>query len=195
METIRFIIITLPPRQLRERLQRFQERLAEVGVTRTALHYPPHVTLRTGSLVPVGKMEQYIKEFGHTVQTVRPCEIISDGIRHGTYQGDGGTGYYVFYRIALTEPLLAFHQTLLSYTPYKKQGNHDFIPHLTLAFDDLTPEGRDRIMDYLAHHPELVPPDFCFAIDNVSLYIQNNGRWVPHTVFSVPAQGGDLWTL
>ena len=189
MPIVRFIIITLPPPPLRDALQRFREILAAVGRTSIALTYPPHVTLRTGALVPEEDTNRFIEEFGRTVKKTQSCDILSDGIRHGTYPRNGETGYYIFYRIALTDRLSAFHRQLASYLPYKKEGSRDFAPHLTLAFDDLTPKGRDGIMKFIEEHPEQVQPDFCFPIDNVSLYIQEKGTWVPHTVYPVSGSG------
>jgi 2'-5' RNA ligase len=186
MKTARFIIITVLPHRIRNAIERFRTTLAGVSGSRSALAYPPHVTLRTGTLVPETKIPQFIDEFGWTVCNAPSCSMESEPIEKGTYNQNGNLKYFIYYPIKKTSQVLAFHRALYAYEPFRKGEQRDYFPHLTLAFDDLTPDGRDRILDFIRERPETVPPLFRFRIDNVSLYAERGDRWQPYRLFHLP---------
>ena len=82
MSDVRFIIITVPPPALSVLLE--SARAAAASLTRTcaALAYPPHVTLRTGALVPEESVESFAAGLRESLGAWRPFTINARGFFH-----------------------------------------------------------------------------------------------------------------
>ncbi len=182
MESIRLIIITVPPPAAAEELDRLRRQVCRISGSRAALSYPPHVTLRTGVIVPPGCMDGFIEGFGKVVGAWRPFPIRTDGLFHFPYT-DGADRKLVFgFRIRLDPPLAGLNRRLLSYTKFRKSRKRAFHPHLTLAFDDLALEGLEAAQAALSTSG-MHPQSMSWPLDNVSLYRLEGARWRPFHVY------------
>ena len=114
----------------------------------------PHITLRTGVIVPETALSDFIIEFGRLLNGERAFPVCTEGIFCGTYEQDNGPRPIVCYRIRKERPLLALNKKLLSYHKFRQSDRTCFEPHLTIAYEDLTFEGFATIQHHLATRNE-----------------------------------------
>jgi 2'-5' RNA ligase len=178
----RLVVITVPPRAVAAHIDRFRREVCGTGGSRTALAYPPHVTLRTGFLFPPAEGETLIRKLAETLGEWQPFPIRNDGLMWDTYD-TGVTKYFVGYRVVKDEPLASLNRRLLGYNRWHKSDGLSFHPNLTMAFDDLGLEGFRRVARWLREEPQAAPAGFCWTCDNVGLYHLAGDRWEPYHVF------------
>jgi 2'-5' RNA ligase len=183
MDGVRLIIITVPPPAVQAELAGLRAICSGVSQSHAAAAYPPHVTLRTGVIVPKDELEFFLDEFGGLLGGVGPFEIRTGEILFRTIPRDHGVVPIVALEIEPSAALVSLNARLLQYQPYRASDRTAFWPHLTLAFQDLSPEGRLRLEQYLAAGEELRSRRFAWHCDNVALYRQHGRRWQPHHVF------------
>jgi 2'-5' RNA ligase len=183
MDGVRLIIITVPPPAVRVELAELRATCSGVAASHAAAAYPPHVTLRTGVVVPSARMGTFLDEFGRLLEGVRPFEIRTGDVVFRTIARDEGVVPIVALEIEPSPELVFLNAQLLQYEMYRASGRVYFWPHLTLAFQDLSPEGRLRLEHYLAAREELRSRRFAWRCDNVSLYRQQGRHWQPHHVY------------
>lgn len=181
-DTIRLVIITVPPPEVANAVQRLREPLCHRAKSVAALAYPPHVTLRTGVRVPPAEMESFLAAFGALCREHRPFPIRTDGIRYLTYDDAGVEKYIVGYAVAPSAPLRALNRHLLTYRKYRKSDRTAFHPHMTLVFDDLSRADWHALRAYIEAHPESFARSFEWICDHVGLYVLRDGRWEPYAV-------------
>jgi len=183
--TIRFVVITVPGGGVLERLNEAMGRVRDAGNTYLATGYPPHITLRTGALVPVDRVAGFLADFASHLGSWQPFPIKTDGIVFHEDIANSGENFFIYYRIVPSEALLALHRHLLGFSPYIKRKQTAFHPHLSLAYEDLSRSGFEAIRKLVDFEKQLFPDRYEWQCDNVSLYHQVNGRWVPFKVFSL----------
>lgn len=184
MERIRFVIITVPPRGVTQQIDRFRVPAADVSGSRIALAYPPHVTLRTGALVPAADVAEYVGGLRETLSDFRPFEIRTAGLISSTYREAGEKKHFVGYAIEKSGELLSLHHRLLTYVPWIKREQPPFEPHLSIAYGDLSAEGRSAIMHLVEKNPGIAPGELSWSCDNVGLYHRVGGEWQPFAVIT-----------
>ncbi len=185
MDDVRLIIITVPPPAVRAELSKLRATCSGVSSSHAASVYPPHITLRTGVLVPEVEMPVFLAEFGSHLQGVGPCEIRTGAIVSTTLRRDDREVPIVALEIEPDGALVSLHERLLRYDRYRASDRTGFWPHLTLAFQDLSADGRRRLEAYLAAREELRSRRFLWNCDNVSLYRQRGRRWQPRHVYKL----------
>ena len=183
MDGVRLIIITVPPPAVRAELLGLRAVCAGVSSSYAAAAYPPHVTLRTGVVVPEAAMEGFLAEFGRLLEGVRPFAIRTGDVVFGSVARDAGEQPIVALEVDPSPELTGLNARLLRYTPHHRSDRTLFWPHLTLAFEDLTEEGRGRLEKYLAAREELRARRFAWRCDNVSLYRRTGPLWQPFHVY------------
>jgi 2'-5' RNA ligase len=187
MKDIRFIIITVPPAELSARLEAPRRQAAALTGSACALAYPPHVTLRTGALVPLRSVREFAAGVRAALGPWRPFALRTEGVFHSPYEnGDGGLKHMVGWRVVVDEPLLKLHRDLLSFERFRRRAQASFEPHLTLAFDDLQEDHALALLDHARSHPEVFPPELSWTCSNVGLYREWEERWEPYIEFHAP---------
>lgn len=186
-KTIRFIIITTPPEQISRELTGLIEKLADIGKTKAARQYPPHITLRTGVLVPEPELNFFFKDFKKVTDELSAFHIETKGIDIITYNDNGAVRYLVYYRIKENPELRHTNKRLLTYSLYKKSNKTGFHPHLSLAYKDIDESGLNRIKSYLKYNNHR--RDYSWLCDNIGFYYENSGKWQPYHVFTLKDQG------
>jgi 2'-5' RNA ligase len=185
---VRLIVITVPPDEVAQRIDEVRMRICRIGASSAALAYPPHVTLRTGALVPAEDLSEFTGEFRRVAEGWQPFTIATDGFIRTEY-GDGVRKYLVGYRVRKNEALSALNRRLLDCSVFRASGRLEFLPHLTLAFEDLDREGFLRVDRHLEDHLGEFPQEFHWKCDNVTLCHKVNGLWTPYAVFHAGAGG------
>ena len=183
--SVRFIIITTPPHDVAARIDSARQLVCGIGHSRAALAYPPHVTLRTGALVPGPMISSFIEAFGAAVSRWDPFPMRTEGLWQTSYRDGEKEKYLVGYRIAKDPALLALNERLLRCSTWRASSRIHFEPHLTLAFDDLNHDGFERIGQWLAGNPESLPKGFTWTCDNVGLFRRDGETWIPYKVWRV----------
>ena len=168
---VRLIIISVPPGNTAASIRRCMERFAAVGGCRRALEYPPHVTLRTGALVPQRELPDYVEGFRRHLADQEPVEITTSDFVHAVYSDDQGVSRHFFgYNVVLTPQLRALYDHLCDYRDYMKSEPGDFWPHLSIAYHDIDSAGAERIESLLEENPDAVPGGFRWRCGRVGLY-------------------------
>jgi len=182
-EAARFIIITTPPQDVTQQIDEARHRVCSVSGSRAALAYPPHVTLRTGAMVPAALVPAFIDAFGAAVGRWDPFPIRTDGLWRTAYRDTGKEKYLVGYHIAKDPALAALNARLLTCTTWRVSSRLDFEPHLTLAFDDLDLDGFVSVQHWLNDNPGILPKGFCWRCDNVALFRREADTWCAYKVW------------
>jgi len=128
---IRFIIIGVLPEPLRWEITEISEEFFNMSGSQTALTYPPHVTLRTGAIVPVSEIENYIEGFRKTVEIFRNKNLEKSLINISTpdwvdYRENEINKHLILYFIEKSKWLMELNKTLLEYKKYIKSNKTDF---------------------------------------------------------------------
>ncbi len=180
-DSIRFIVITVLPEERARELDAARRRVCGIGGSRVALAYPPHVTLRTGALVPRESVDTFLKEFGETVGAWGPFPMTTEGLFVTSYQDEERLKHLVGYKVRKDPALASLNERLLRYEKWRSSNRLTFVPHLTLAFDDLTEAGMHRVRLWLDENPNGLPARFQWFCDNVGLYWRQGDSWTLHT--------------
>jgi 2'-5' RNA ligase len=181
------IVISLPPEPMLQEFDALSQELSELTGAQEALTYPPHVTLRTGFLVPEEDLSVWKDSFTHHLSSISPAKIQLKGLINHQYT-DRETGEERFFcglDVSLTTELQSFHEQLLSYAPYRKRQQTSYQPHLSLAYKDLSREGSEKITQWLRDRPEVEKKERSWLADTISVYHQVDGLWVPWEEFSL----------
>ena len=184
-ESVRFIVITTPPHDIAALIDAARQRVCAIGHSRAALEYPPHVTLRTGALVPTSMVSTFIDAFGAVVGRGDPFPIRTEGLWRTVYEDRGREKHLVGYHVTKEPGLLALNERLLRCTTWRASNRLHFEPHLTLAFDDLDLDGYVSIDHWLNENPNGLPNGFSWTCDNVGLFRREGDRWTPYKVWRV----------
>ena len=185
MDGVRLIIITVPPPAVQAEIAELRAICSGVSRSYAAAAYPPHVTLRTGVIVPKEELGIFLDGFGGLLGGVRPFEIRTGEILFRTIPRDHGVVPIVALEIEPSAELVSLNARLLRYAPYRASERTGFWPHLTLAFQDLTPVGLRRLENHLSTREELRSRRFSWSCDNVSLYRRCGSRWQPHQIYKL----------
>ncbi len=180
---VRFIVITTPPHEVASQIDEARRRMCEIGGSRAALAYPPHVTLRTGALVPALMISSFIEAFGAAVGRWDPFPVRTEGLWRTSYRDGEKEKYLVGYRVAKEPALLALNERLLRCSTWRASSRIQFEPHLTLAFDDLDQDGFTRIEHWLNENPNSFPKEFSWTCDNVGLFRREGETWIPYKLW------------
>ena len=78
-DPVRFVIITTPQSDVAARIDEARRTVCRIGASQASLAYPPHVTLRTGTLVPLLQLPEFIHEFGELIGRWEPFRIRTNG--------------------------------------------------------------------------------------------------------------------
>jgi 2'-5' RNA ligase len=183
MGMIRFAIITVPPPEVAGQIDALRRPLCELSNSYAALAYPPHVTLRTGVIVPQEAINDFLWEFGRLLDGWTPFMLRTDGLFSGSCRHADNDTRIVCYKVLRDEVLSRLNRRLLSYGKYRKSNRTHFDPHVTLVFDDLTRENFDRLSRHLGDDSEIRHMYFEWVCDNVSLYVKTGNRWEPFHVY------------
>lgn len=183
MSEVRFIIITVPPPDTSMRLENARAAAASFSRSCAALAYPPHVTLRTGAVVPEQSIAAFAEGLQESLGAWRPFIIRMRGLFQASWQsGDGEELHMVAWRIERDAPLLDLHERLSAFTPFRRRAQPAFEPHLTLAFEDITATGARDLLRHAQGDPGTFPPDLAWPCNNIGLYRREGVRWEPFIV-------------
>ena len=182
-EHVRFIVITTTPSEISGRIEEARRLVSEIGGSRSALAYPPHVTLRTGALVPSDLVPSFLDAFGAVVGSWAPFPVRTDGLLRTSYRDREQEKFLVGYRVCKDRPLAQLNERLLRCSTWRASNRLHFEPHLTLAFDDLDRDGYSRINAWIEDNPGALPCGFEWTCDNVGLFYQEGTQWVPYKVW------------
>lgn len=187
MSEVRFIVITVPPPGVSLVLESARAAAASLTGSSAALAYPPHVTLRTGAVVPGESVEAFASGLRESLGTWRLFPIRTRGFFHAAYsEGTGEPLHMVAWKVIADQPLTDLHARLASYGPWRRRTQPVFEPHLTLAFEDITENGARLLLDHAVGDPQVFPPDLAWPCSNVGLYRKNGFQWEPYIVFRTP---------
>jgi len=178
--TTRFIIITVPPPSISGKLEKLIADCSIIGDSYEAISYPPHITLRTGALVPEKDIRVFVDGFQRHCASLSRVKITTSGVYFDTYLQDSIKKYFIGYHILKTERLIDIHRELMTYDPFiKKNKQNEFTPHLSLAYHDLGEASFIRLKDYITANPDTYGDDYSWDMENVSLYVKKGEKWEP----------------
>jgi len=138
VEALRLIIISVPPKEVYLSLEKSILKLSKLSGSVTASLYPPHITLRTGLIVPLRNLVSFLSEFSILLAGIKSFRVRTDKIIKEKMVFDNKESFFIGYEIILDDFLYDLNKNLLSYTKFRKSDRTEFHPHLSLAYNDLT---------------------------------------------------------
>jgi 2'-5' RNA ligase len=181
--TTRFVIISVLPEPVRSEIRSLTEELSLLSESVTAMSYPPHITLRTGSVVPQNMIAKYIDGFRNVISRFkekgsvkRPARTLE--LEFIRYKENGLTKNMIAYTVEKSAWLADLNMILLEYKDFIKSDKTDFYPHISLAYEDLDDVNFMKLKKHIYSNKNLFFRNFSFDLDNISLYHRNdNGNW------------------
>ena len=184
MNATRFVIITVPPPEVASAIHQARAEAGRLTGSVAALAYPPHLTLRSGVVVPLEDTPSFLEAFGACVGFWEPFSLRADGIVRSSYEaGDGAKRHLVAWHVEPSSALLGFHERLIGFVRYQRRPQPPFVPHLTIAYEDLGEQDAEVLLAHAAAPPEAFPPRLSWPCDNVALYRLIGGVWLPFHVY------------
>lgn len=181
---VRLIIIAeVPPPQVDD-VRALMRACAAAAASETALAYPPHVTLRTGALIPVDALDRWTEDFAACVREATPAAIRTDRFVHERYQGEGERRHFFGYTIEASRELIELHDDLCAFNRAIKGACGPYRPHLSIAYGDVTEKGARAIEDLIRREPDRIQRVFEWTCDRVGVY-RRADRWVRHASLPV----------
>ncbi|MDC7218774.1 MAG: 2'-5' RNA ligase family protein [Spirochaetales bacterium] len=178
MATKRLIIISLPPPELFLEIKKVQEKISFKTGAREAVLYPPHITLRTGALIPEGEIGRYIRGLEAHLANREPFQVKVKALEFFEYLHKDAPAFFTGFTLEKEGCLAAFHDYLWDYDLYAKSVRKNYEPHLSLAYKDLLKEDFLNLRDNLKSElPEILNPPFFWVLDNLWLYHFTGEKW------------------
>ncbi|MEG4292181.1 2'-5' RNA ligase family protein [Microcoleus sp. C2C3] len=168
----RFFIALVPPPDIEQHITEIQQYFAEHYNSRGALNSPPHITLQPPfhSLTEdVPKLEESLNQFS---VNRRPIPV--------TLSGFAAFAPRVIYADVVKSPeLLEIHSYLMSYRSAnlgivdRVSQSRPFVPHMTVAFRDLTKENfQTAWLEFAGRSLH-----FEFTASALTLLLHDGSRW------------------
>jgi 2'-5' RNA ligase len=180
----RLIIINVPPLPVVEAIERLRKPLCRKFNDSWALSYPPHVTLRTGVLVPDTEMKHFLKEFRKLIDGQGSFMIRTGRIRLKSVTFERERKTFVYLPVIKDAELDELNRRLISYTPYRKSLKRKFEPHVTFFLGNRNSNPIEKIKRQIDQNEKVFNFLCAWRCDNVSLYIQKRTTWKPFHTFS-----------
>jgi 2'-5' RNA ligase len=168
----RFFIALLPPEKIQKCTQEFKDYFTQTYDSRGAQNSPPHITLQPPfewQWDNVTILEQCVQTFADTWKVV-PV----------TLKGFGAFEPRVVYiNVVKTPELMTLQKDLMAYMKAslgivdRVSESRAFVPHMTVAFRDLTKKDFYLAWKEFEHRPL----DFEFTAFGFSLLIHDGKRW------------------
>jgi 2'-5' RNA ligase len=180
--TIRFVIISVLPEPENSNIRKMSEELFLLSGSKTALLYPPHITIRTGAVVPIDTAETFIESFKHHVdkfknENIAKIPVKPANLKFTRYEDNGIKKNMVAYFIEKNLWMESLNRTLSEYRDFIKNPNKEFVPHISLAYDDLDNDGMKKIKDHINNQKDKYLKDFKFHLNSVSLFYQKDNKY------------------
>jgi len=174
----RFIIISVLTGETARRFDDARRQTCLIGSSQAALAYPPHLTLRTGVLLPDSMIDGFLEEFSAVVGLWTAFPVNTEGTFVSRYRDGALLKNLVGYKVRKDPPLAELNRRLLGYEKWRASDRLHFEPHLTLAFDDLTDDGVRAIQQWWEKEPEVLPDGLQWSCDNIGLYRREQDAWI-----------------
>lgn len=179
---IRLIIITVPPAEIVATIESLRTPICQKFQAPWALNYPPHITLRTGVLVPKVEIPECLEKFQSLLTHQTAFPISTEKVHFDTMEYENVKKSFLYYPVVKDHKLASLNQHLLSYRKYRKSEKTSFQPHVTLLWAHLSVEATQHIQSWIDQDLRY-QSGFKWECDNVSLYIQDKQRWIPYHIF------------
>ena len=183
-DKIRFVIISVLPEYQKKEINELSKELYDLSGSVTALLYPPHITLRTGAIVPIDKVNSYIIGFRNYIDKFLAKRIEKDLIKFDkldfTFYYDNETKKNIIaYFIKMNPWLKELNKTLDEYNDFKKsKKKKKFNPHISLAYDDLSDDNLVKCKNHINSNKEKYYDFLSFKLSDISLFYQrDDGYW------------------
>jgi 2'-5' RNA ligase len=177
---IRLVIVAIPGGAVHDELFGLMKTLCTLTGSRTAVTFPPHMTLRTGVMVPVNETGTFIREFGRIIEKEKAIRsgIKTEGLRAFSYWEEENQKFIILYSVRKSQALADLNKRLLGYERYKKSNKTVFQPHISLLYGDVDREAFETAKLFVSERPEVFDRGFSFDLDNITILSQADcGEW------------------
>ncbi len=175
---VRLIVISCLPEPQASAIDALRRKIGARADAAEALRYPPHITLRTGLVCPDDQAESVARDFLARAAERAPFMVGAESVIAADYlDGGGARRGLLAYRIACSPELLALHHHLLTYTAWQKGPQGPFEPHLSLCYQDVTPDAVRQLDEEFNDEVRRLLP--VWRLDRVELWHQADAGWIP----------------
>lgn len=179
MEEKRFIVIYRVSGAKAEPIRKVQRKLSEMTGSQEALRYPPHITLRTGFLVPHSGAYGFLQRFIAYVNGIRSFPLSTEGYALKEYGSPDSPRYFIGMHVPLTPDLTALHEYLLGFGEFQKGPQGPYHLHISLAYHDLEKAWYERLANDRSPLEPEITERVTLELDNVCLYEFDGTAWIP----------------
>lgn len=177
-------IISYLDEDITKKIQDIQQRLFELTGSRACLDlWEPHLTVGDGVTIKDEDLEDFYSEIQNTIADIKPFSIeIKDYDFMDNWPGgslEDHTPYVIYLNVVVNNELLSLVNSLIKVTErkdayYQQLQGGRYIPHITVAYKDLTREGFEKAKKLLSEEGFSSKA----IIDHVSLSREDeNGRF------------------
>ena len=173
-----FFIALLLPAEIRESTEKLQHHFALVYNSRAALKSPPHITLQPPFQLEEKQLPALQEKLTNFVTNYQPIPIILDNF-------NAFKPRVIYLDVMRTPELWTLQKELISWLNLEeKPQQRPFVPHVTLAFRDLTKDNFRKawleFKDKNLHYE--------FASSELTLLKHNQKKWQIYQQFSFKNQ-------
>lgn len=164
-----YYIALIPPQPIQDDVLEFQHIAETKFEHEVTLHSPPHITL----IPPFNVSEDELKPLMEGISTA-----LKDN--HAPFEANINRFYHLHNRTIMLELYKnkeldsLFNDVMLAVSAVTFNHNHSkFVPHITIANRDLSPDLFDKAFTYFSH----IPYSRSFMCNEVVLFHFKDGKW------------------
>ena len=163
-----YYIALIPPRNIYEEVQKFQLLAEKKFGSKLTQRSPAHITLVPPFRANNEELNLISKRISASLkQKHHPIDTMITGFYHFNYRT-------IIMEINKSRELeVLFADLMLATSEIIYNVSSKFVPHITIAKRDLSPEIFDKAYDYFGH----VPFTRSFMCDELDIFHFENGRW------------------
>ncbi|MBU0636023.1 2'-5' RNA ligase family protein [Candidatus Micrarchaeota archaeon] len=149
---MRFSIVSYFDQELTKEIQFLQEKLLDLSGSSACLDiWEPHITVGSGVEMEQSKLPEFYQDIQSAITSFEPFEVAIAGFDFiDSFVGkvDNCSLYVVYLRVIPSEKLQLLAERIKKHVTDKQKVWYTqpwpFIPHITLAFKDLSQEGFEK---------------------------------------------------
>lgn len=168
----RFFIALLPPAEVQARANEIKGIMRDQYASKAAFRSPPHVTLLAPFDWPIAELPRLASTLNDFAASQSPVPMTLDGFA-------AFAPHVIYINVVQSDRIMAIQPELLSYLEktlglsHKRDQNRAFVPHMTVAFRDLSPSMFRKAWSVFQHQ-EI---HFDFTVGRLTLLIHSGQLW------------------
>ena len=169
-----FTIFTVSylPKPIRVKIRKYQKIISKKFNTNKALNWVPHITIANGVSMPESKFHTTCEQIKQICDKTNPIFLSTKKLHFIKIPNSSFENpYAILIEVNLTKKLQELHNIIQNniYKGFKRPSykSNKYIPHITLAYRDLTKQNFDKAKKFFKDNP--IKINYSFKLDNLQL--------------------------